>query len=56
MAIIAVVVAVSTAVLAFSTIILLDKKNKKTTLDEINEELEKTQSIKVVKKDKKEDK
>ncbi len=56
MAIIAVVVAVSVAVLAFSTIILLDKKNKKTTLDEINEELEKTQSIKVVKKDKKEDK
>ena len=53
--IIAVIVAVSLAIMAFSSIILLNKKNKKNTLDEINDELKKNQSVKVV-KDEKEDK
>lgn len=53
--IISVIVAVSLAIMAFSSILLLNKKNKKSTLKEINEELEKTQSIKTV-KDGREDK
>ena len=51
--IISVVVAVSAAVIAFSSIVLLNKKNKKDTLSEINEELSKTQSIKINNNDEK---
>ena len=47
--------AVAVAVMAMSSIVMLNKSNKKSTLKEIEDELEKTQSIKVV-KDKKEDK
>ena len=50
--IIFVVVAVSAAVIALSSIVLLNKKNKKDTLKDIQEELDKTQSIDKVKEDK----
>ena len=50
--IIFVVVAVSAAVIALSSIVLLNKKNKKDTLKDIQEELDKTQSLDKVKEDK----
>ncbi len=53
--IIAVIAAVSVAILALGTIIVLNKKNKKDTLKDINDELEKTQKLEVI-KDEKEDK
>ena len=52
--IIAVISAISVAILALGTIIVLNKKNKKDTLKDINEELEKTQNIEIVKEDKEE--
>ena len=49
--IISVIAAVSVAILAIGTIFVLNKKDKKSTLKEINEELEKTQKIEIVKED-----
>ncbi|MCR5483600.1 MAG: hypothetical protein K6E99_04290 [Bacilli bacterium] len=49
--IISVIASVSAAILAIGTIFVLNKKDKKSTLKEINEELEKTQRIEVVKED-----